>query len=216
MKVGWDVSHMEFTIADHYYFSKLSKLLAKEGIDVVILKSLDDLEDFDVIVLNYPEKKFRKEEKDKLIKFVENGGRLIALGYYKDEDGVSSVLNDIARDFGMEILNDVVLDEENNINGDPYFPITSKVSSMLSGVKKVVLPCSAPISIDNDKVEILIMGEKTSRSESNTSTILAGLSNRGKGEFVLIGTCVFWDNYSIDLYDNSKLAIWLLKYRKRS
>jgi len=216
MKVGWDVSHMEFTITDHYYFSKLRKLLAREGVNVVTLESLDNIEDFDVIVLNYPEKQFSKDEKDRLIKFVENGGRLIALGYYKNEDGVSGVLNDIAKEFGMKILNDVVLDEENNVNGDPYFPVTSRVADILNGIKKVVLPCSAPILIDREKGRILITGEKTSKSELNTSTIMAGVSKKGKGEFILIGTCVFWDNYSIDLYDNSKLAIWLLKYKRRN
>ena len=191
MRVVWDISHGEFLIIDHYYFSKLRKEIEKIA-ELKLAKSLEEWEG-DILVLNYPEKRFSREEIERIKDFVHDGGRVIALGYYDNHDGVSGVLNGLAREFGMEIKGRVE-DRENNFNGDPLFPVTSKVYEFNDGVERVLMPCSA-----------MVRGGKTV-VESESGAGIAGMYRKG-GEFVLIGTCVFWDNFSIDKFNNREFAI---------
>jgi len=213
MRVAWDISHMEFTIEDHYYFSKLKKLAKENGIEIKVISDLSSLSHFDTLVLNYPEKRFNENEINELINFVEEGGRLIALGYYNNEDNVATVINDVSENFGMILLDDSIYDEVNNYDNDPLYPTTSNISSILTDVTKVMLPCSASVKLNSSQTEVLIKGEKTAKSNKFGTKIFAGLSKKGKGEFILFGTCVFWDNYSINVLDNGKLALRLLNYK---
>ena len=41
---------------------------------------------------------------------------------------------------------------------------------------------------------------------------ILGVRVKMGGELIVIGTCVFWDNYSIDLKDNRVLALDLLTF----
>jgi len=66
MKIGWDTSHLEFTIADYYYFGKLSDLLLNSGFLVDEVKDFDTLNRYDTIVFNYPEKPFNDAEVNKI------------------------------------------------------------------------------------------------------------------------------------------------------
>ena len=61
VKIGWDISHLEFTIEDHYYFSILKSSLKESGAVVKEVDSFKDITRYDVTVLNYPEKTFTKE-----------------------------------------------------------------------------------------------------------------------------------------------------------
>lgn len=68
------------------------------------------------------------------------------------------------------------------------------------------MPCSSSVSGG----EAFITGESSSRSSRGFETVFAARDHVNGGDVVVIGTCVFWDNYSIDEFDNRSLALTLL------
>ena len=208
ISIAWDVSHQEFTIEDHYYFSILKKELIWRNAKIIELKELRHLDRFNVLVINYPEKPFNRDDLKLIEKFITRGGRVIAMGYYNNEDCVADVINTISTHFGLKLLNDVIIDEVNNDN-DKYFIITKKVFLKDKRVSKVLMPCTASIEILDPSSFIIIMGEKTARSSSGNMPIIAAGIPYQKGEFILVGTCVFCDNYSIEKFDNKLFALRL-------
>ncbi|MCS7233342.1 MAG: hypothetical protein N3C62_04190 [Synergistetes bacterium] len=202
--IGWSVSHQEFTIEDHYYFSIL-----KNTIKYKLLNSIKEAWDCNVIVFNYPEKPFSKDEIDDIISLVKMGKKVIALGYYMNEDNVASILNELSLPFGLKMLPSAVIDNINSLQNDPYLVITGKVKKFNEGVKRLLMPCVAPIEIIGGEGEPIILSEDSS---SPPYQILGAYSRYGKGEFILIGTCVFWDNFSINQFDNMQFSLNLLKF----
>jgi hypothetical protein len=209
VRIGWDVSHLEFTIDDHYYYSVLKSNIIESGASVATLKSLEFLNGFDVLVLNYPEKSFTKREVKKVIKFIEEGNRVVACGYYNNEDGIADCVNSISSNFGLTLKKDSVRDTLNNDKGDELLLVTSRVLSHDYKVRKILLPCCSSIEIRGKSNSVVAMSQG-SKSLPGTGQIIAAQSNFGRGEFILIGTCVFWDNYSISRYSNLRFSINLL------
>lgn len=208
--VTWDVSHGEFTIEDGYYFSALSRLLAQEGITVRVTHRLEDGFTADALVLNYPEKPFTSEEVACLRAYVEQGGRLLALAYYNNEDRVAELLNALAEGFGVSFLYEGVQDPIHCLNGDPYMVLTRRVPGYPE-IREVFLPYAAPIAVLKEaKVRVLAEAEATASSPSGVR-VLATETRYGKGTFVAVGTCVFWDNYAIDKAENRIFAVRLLR-----
>ena len=211
--VGWDISHMEFTIEDHYYFSILQKVLRENNISVKIIKKLDEeeLDGIDILVFNYPEKPFTPNEVELVKKFMLNGGTVIVAGYYENEDNIADTINSLTSEFGLKLEKDAVVDEVNNYNNDNLFVVTSKIYGFNEGVSKVMMACAAPITIINNKSsKVIIEGEETSKTKTGVKPILAAEQEVGKGRIILLGTCVFWDNYSIEKYNNLQFSINLL------
>lgn len=204
-KIGWDISHQEFTIEDHYYFSTLKNVIIKSGGIVQEISDIGKIKKFDVLVINYPEKLFKKEEISLIERFMLNGGKVIVLGYYQNEDNVASAINSLTTKFGLSLNHDAIIDESNN-HGDKYFVITQRILKYNSGTKKVLMPCSASIEPDHKNGYTIVIGEETARTTSNNSSIMAAETSIGKGKLILLGTCVFWDNFSILKYDNLKFA----------
>ena len=98
MKVAWDISHQEFTIEDDYYFSKLKKYSKKEGIQIFEIKKFSELQKFEILVFNYPEKPFLQRLVEKgfpptrrgrwcCAEYKENGGqnRMVVTGIRRAE-----------------------------------------------------------------------------------------------------------------------------------
>ncbi len=183
MKVAWDSSHGEFLINDYYYFSKLKKYAEIEGIKVDQVESFDELWNYDVVVFNYPETEFSRGEIEKILN---SKKKVVFLAYYSNIDGVAENINRVVKKLGIEVKNGVVIDEENN-DGDKMFPIARWKG------KEVVMPCSAPV-------------------KGGTPTIIGkDVFASKKGNLSVFGTCVFWDNYSIDRKSNRELALSILK-----
>src|SRR5712692_3663625 len=99
IRIGWDISHLEFTIEDHYYFSILKSSLKESGAVVKEVDSFKDITRCDVIVLNYPEKTFTKEEVKIIRRCLEEGRRVIAAGYYNNEDNIAGCINSLSSHF---------------------------------------------------------------------------------------------------------------------
>lgn len=207
-RIGWDISHQEFTIEDYYYFSVLKEAIIRHGGIVKEVAELNAIKNFDVLVINYPEKSFTRTEVDIIEKFMLQGGRVIVLGYYQNEDNVADFINSLTTRFGLEINHDTIIDEENN-SGDKYFIVTQRILRYNNNVGKVLMPCTASIK-PSKNAHTIIIGEKTARTTSNNKPIIAAETKIGKGELILIGTCVFWDNFSIKKYDNLKFALNIL------
>ena len=211
-KVAWDYTHQEFTITDYYYFSILQKVCKENGIEVDEVTEWEKLKDYDVIVFNYPEIPFNDKEVEDVKRFVEEGKRVIILGYYKNEDHIADTVNSLATHFGLKMNPDEVTDELNNLNGDKYFVVTSKVYKYNEGVNKLLLACTPSISLEGENTEVIIEGEDSAKSNMGYKTVLGALyKHPSGGEFIVIGTTVFWDNYSINHFNNKEFAINILK-----
>jgi hypothetical protein len=211
-KVAWDYTHQEFTITDYYYFSILQKVCKENDIKVDEVTKWENLKDYDVIVFNYPEIHFNEKEVEDVKKFVEEGKRVIILGYYKNEDHIADTVNTLATHFGLRMNPDEVTDEVNNLDGDKYFVVTSKVYKYNEGVKKLLLACTPSISLEGENTEVIIEGEETAKSNMGYKPILGAVyKHPSGGEFMVIGTTVFWDNYSINHFNNKEFAINILK-----
>jgi len=221
-RVAWSITHQEFTITDYYYFSKLSKEAQKVGILIEEVDRWEKLKEYDTIVFNYPEIPFTEEEAQDMEKLVwEEGKKVILLGYYKNEDRIADTCNTLARRFGMELNSDEVIDEVNNHQGDKYFVVTSKLRRYTKNeknevvVQKIVLPCTASIRPLMPDIKVVARGEDTAKSNQENYTLLIAeqIAPSSGGYFCLAGTCVFWDNYSIDLYDNLAFSLNLLRHK---
>ena len=207
VKIAWDISHLEFTIEDHYYFSILKSSIKEAGAVVKEVDSFKDIIDYDVVVLNYPEKPFTKDEAKLVKRYLEKGKKVIAGGYYNNEDRIADHINSISSHFGLFLNKDKVRDKSSN-DGDGLLVVTSRVLSYKDSVIKVLFPCPASISIIGDfaKPIVLLEGTKGLKKE----TIIGAEVSIGKGKFILIGTCVFWDNFAIKKYSNLKFSLNLL------
>ncbi len=222
VRVGWDITHQEFTITDYYYFSILQREAEKVGIEIEEVDDWGKIENYDVIVFNYPEVPFTEEEGRWVEKLVwEKGKKVILLGYYKNEDRIADTCNTLARRFGMELNPDEVTDEKNNHGGDKYFVVTSKIRRYNKSeknevnVKKIVLACTASIRPIMPDTKIVVRAEDTAVSSQGNYTLLIAeqIAPPSGGYFCLAGTCVFWDNYSITLYDNLNFALNMLRHK---
>ncbi|ADO44662.1 MAG: hypothetical protein KNN13_09235 [Hydrogenobacter thermophilus] len=221
-RVAWSITHQEFTITDYYYFSKLSREAQKAGILIEEVDSWDRLKDYDTIVFNYPEIPFTEREVQDIERLVwEDGKKVILLGYYKNEDRIADTCNTLAKRFGMELNGDEVTDEVNNHQGDAYFVVTSKLRRYTKNeknevtVNKILLPCTASIKPLMPDIKVVARAEDTARSNQDNYTLLIAeqIAPTSGGYFCLAGTCVFWDNYSIELYDNLAFSLNLLRHK---
>ncbi len=186
MRIGWDASHGEFLITDYYYFSKLKRLAEEEGIKIDAVAKYSRLEKYDVIVFNYPEVRFKTSEIKMLRRWIRNGKNVIFAGYYNDFDDVNTNINRVLSKVGIDIKlnNDIVRDE-------PYYKDQNFPIAEYNGLK-VVMPCSSSV-----EGEAILKTKKYCLAAKQS-------------EVIVIGTCVFWDNYSIELFNNKEFSLMLL------
>ena len=208
VKIAWDISHLEFTIEDHYYFSILKSSIKEAGVVVKEVHSFKDIIDYDVVVLNYPEKPFTRGEGALVKRYLEAGNRVIIVGYYNNEDRIADTINSLSSHFGLFLRGDKVRDKLSNENGDDLLVVTSRVFSYKDSVKQVLFPCPASVIIEADLVKPIVLLENSTSPKSET--VIGAEAQVGKGKFILLGTCVFWDNFSIMKYSNLRFSLNLL------
>ena len=207
-KIAWDISHLEFTIEDHYYFSILKSSLKEAGAVVKEVDSFKDIIDYDVVVLNYPEKPFTKGEVTLVKKYLEAGNKVIVGGYYNNEDRIADNINSLSSHFGLFLRSDTVRDKSSNENGDDLLVVTSRVLSYKDSVKKVLFPCVSSISLQSPYAKPIVLLENS--ISPKRETVIGAEAEAGKGKFILLGTCVFWDNFAIKKYANLRFSLNLL------
>ncbi len=197
----WDISHLEFTITDYYYFSELKAFL-EEKYEIREGESLGEkeLSGAEWLVLNYPEKLFSEAEKKQIFDYVEDGGNLFVTAYFKNEDGVASILNNLLEEVGIVFR----FDEVKGAEGTPLISTTSLRTPYAKDVNKVWLPCTCSLEVKEG--EPLALSEEDHKSNlTSGSLVYAAFREWGKGKVFAFGTAVFWDNFSINREDNRKL-----------
>ena len=210
MKIAWDASHQEFTIEDHYYFWKLKKSIIDAGGIVNEIYKLKEAREYDMLVINYPEKKFRFWEVRLLEKLMRKGLRVFILGYYRNEDRIADAVNSLTKKFGLILNSDEITDEINNFGGDRYIIKTTRILKYNKNVSLLMMPCTASVSILNKKAEIVLLAEDTAKVSSGNKPIIIAEVPVGKGKLIVSGTCSFWDNYGLSFGDNLQFAINIL------
>jgi len=207
VRIGWDISHLEFTIEDHYYFSKLKTEIIKAGSSIREVKILDDIKDYDVVVFNYPEKPFKKKELVIINKYLKRGGKAVIAGYYNNEDYIADCVNSLTYSYGIELGYDQIKDKNECLDGDELLVVTDKIEKYNSGVNRVMFPCCASIKIENNSGVPFVraMGEYFKKNK-----IIGVEAKVDNGILIVIGTCVFWDNYAISKYCNLRFSLNLL------
>ncbi|NPA52765.1 MAG: hypothetical protein GXO22_07705 [Aquificae bacterium] len=212
IKVAWSTAHQEFIISDHYYFSKLQRYTRENNIIVDEIDDIDRFAQYDTVVFNYPEIPFKKEEVHFLSELIRKGKKILILGYYKNEDKIADTCNSLTEEFGIIFNGDIVADAENNYEKDDLLLTTTKIKHFKDNVNKIMLACTDSITITNDLVEPIVYAEDTAISRLGKEKVLfAEYRDLGSGGALIAGgTCVFWDNYSIDLYNNKEFALDLL------
>lgn len=216
-KVVWSVTHQEFIISDHYYFSKLQKYAKQNDIVVDEVDQFEKFSEYDVIIFNYPEIPFKKEEVDFIEELVKKGKKVGIFAYYKNEDRIADTCNTMSERFGIKFNGDIITDDINNYDNDNLLITTTKVSEKMKekGIDKVVLACTDSLTIVGSNVMPMIYAEDTAVSKLGKEKILfARYMDPSGGCFIAGGTCVFWDNYSIDLFNNKEFSLALLTNKK--
>ena len=206
VKIGWDISHLEFTIEDHYYYSKLKSEIIKIGSTVKELKTLDKIQDYEVVVFNYPEIPFRKKDASLIRSFVKKGGTAVITGYYNNEDGIADSVNTLTHSFGFELRRDRVKDKHNCLGGDELLVVTERIELYNEGVNNVMFPCCATINIFENKINPFIYTMKN----TSGNRVIGAVAHHGDGKVILIGTCVFWDNNALSHCSNLRFSLNLL------
>ena len=198
MKVAWDVSHSEFAVRDHYYYSRLLEIAAESGIKMEEIDSINAIKEYDVLVVNYPEEEFTDKEGEKIKNFVKGGGRLIVLAYYENKDNSARASTSISKNFGVKFNEDKVTSSKSEEN--EYIIVTSRIEKFNHNVEKIVLPC--PCSVDSGNYFVY---------EEDKNLPLFSYVKYGKGIAIFGGSCAFWDNHSIERANNRNFALNLLK-----
>lgn len=206
-RILWNASHYEFTIYDDYYFSHLLSYLSSK-FDIYEGKSpldLDYLKSFDIVVFNYPEKVFTTKEVRKVLRYVQSGGKVIIAAYYNDEDGVASVCNKLTSNFGIHFNIDGIKNSEGSylVSAETVrLHLDSNEAELKLPELNLYFPCTCSLFLSEKAFPIL----------SSEGHYCAAASIKGEGCLIALGTCVFWDNFSILREDNKKFVNWLFGY----
>ncbi|RMD46321.1 MAG: hypothetical protein D6831_02100 [Aquificota bacterium] len=210
-KVAWSVAHQEFIISDHYYFSKLQRYAKEAGIHIDEVDEVERFSEYDTVIFNYPEIPFKPEEVDFIEELVKKGKTVGIFAYYKNEDRIADTCNTLSERFGIHFNGDIVTDNINNYENDNLLVVTSDTYNLPENIGKVMLACTDTLTTRKAEVKPLIHGEDTAESKKGLDLLLfAEYVDPSGGKFIAGGTCVFWDNYSIDLYNNKEFSLNLL------
>ncbi len=188
-----------------YYYSVILEIINEIG-HHYISRSPAEWEIGDIVIFNYPEKEFKENEIEKIDELIKNGKYVIFTAYYDNEDCVCEIINDISKQYGIEVLNTCIKDNDNcmEIKGkkDEKMVVTSKIHRFNKSVEKIVLGYCAPISVKSN-ANALVESEKG-------ENMAAYYKDDSDGMLIVFGTCTFWDNFSIDKFDNRKFVENLL------
>ena len=204
-KLAWSYAKGEFIIVDHYYFSILKRLVTQRY-DWKLPRSFKEIEQFDpdVIIFNYPEIRFTDNEVEKILEFLHQGKGVGMFSYYLNEDEVSSNLNRVLNRLGLGVNFDEVRDPNSCYNSDDLLLVTDNLHESLRkrGVNQVMLACTSSLNIDSESIPLVY--------DRSGKHVLFAYRKVGSGRLIVGGTCVFWDNFSIEKYDNEAFSMAIL------
>jgi hypothetical protein len=205
--------------------SELSTQFSIESTNEVLTR--EKLSNYNTLVIPTPVEIFSGEEIQNIMNFVEEGGGLLLMGngwYWVDyhyrpiED---FPFNQIAKEFGVTINDDVIIDPTNYHapDGPGYTVFTSFTPhAVTKGLSEVYSLCASSLSIVGDAVPI-VMGDEDSYSGYHESVYQAGESppvaaavKYGKGRVILLGHDCFFGDVCVHEYDNLKFGMSIIKW----
>ncbi len=210
-RIGWSITHQEFTITDHYYFSRWEQEIRRRGHVVDEVDEWERLANYDVLVFNYPEIPFSPAEVGDVNNWLEQGKEVIILGYYKNEDAIADRVNSLTEFFGLRLMKDEVYDLTYNLEGDKLLLLTTRVHVGDHRIQQIFMPCTASVQWEG-MAQVLAESEPTSWSSELGAGPhpIAVRKQVGAGHLTVVGTCVFWDNFAIRHVHNLAFSCALL------
>ena len=173
------------------------------------------LSQYNIYVLMEPSKDFSDYEKESIENFVENGGGLIILGdcdRIMSSEGILGPINDISRMFGIEFINDRVIDSEKQIPGTETtswrpegFVIISNLirHSVTMGVNDIgycwgcsleLQPLVDGLAFGNPTSlagEGILLRDLTGREKTGEDIVVLAAAEYGRGKVLAIGDTDF-------------------------
>jgi beta propeller repeat protein len=194
------------------------------------LLTREKINNFDILLISDPVRTFSEEEISSITQFVEEGGGLLLMGqgwywvnYHKEPIG-EYPLNHIAREFGVTIHGDNIIDPTSQTADG--LTIFTKFSShpTTEGVTQVHSGAPSSLSITGEAVPIVMGGEDSYSTDPEVGyepgdyPPAAAALEYGEGRAVFIGTGILTDYADHDKYDNIQFGInifdWFCSDRK--
>ncbi|MFQ6087584.1 MAG: hypothetical protein ACE5K0_01600 [Candidatus Methanofastidiosia archaeon] len=181
-KILIDNAHDSYPVQDNR-FDDFKELAEKKGFSVVFKGiSRVNLQDYSLVILGNPAKKFSSSEIDSLKAYVDNGGILMVLGSadYKDRD-YSEVTNAIMRGIGSDILfnDDEVADYQKN-GGAWYNPLISnfKIHELTKGLSDWGFYSTQSLILSGDAEGLAFGNPSTENKDADESGDFKSLSGK--------------------------------------
>ncbi|MFX1598763.1 MAG: hypothetical protein ACFFC5_06835 [Promethearchaeota archaeon] len=222
IRIAFDETHNEGGKLQTTYL-KLRRKLEEEGfscssiIDFPIV--LKKLQDFSILVIAGPDlSKFRQNEVQDIIKFVDMGGGLLIMSDAGGDRGHMTNLNNISSTFGIRFNNNQVTDSRHNLGIDTVPIITDfKKHEIVKEIGKVCYRAGCSLTVSGNAVPIAF----SNRIANPQSAPIIAVTEYGLGAVVAIGTYEMFRTEGlggIDTPQNSQLALnifdWLAKIPK--
>ncbi len=222
----YDESHEEPGFEEHY--SELSRYLNVRGEKTEVLTTSpitkEMLNNFDIIIVSFPQRSFDEEEIRNIVEFVENGGGLFLAGEEFDFNHFKTNLNSISKRFNIEFNDDEVLDPKNKpLNskdqiGDCYFTVKEfKDHPITKGLEEfVVIFGGCSLKLNGESTVVLKGSEYSYSSEGYYNggdfPPILSVSEYGNGKVVCLGDgSLLRDNF-INEGNNKQLVLNILSW----
>lgn len=148
--------------------------IEKENIEIKSLNLVTEEsvpEDTDILMINGPQKDLSEEESQKIITYLENGGKAFIISNYTTEDMPN--FNSILEDYGVQTEDGVIIEGDSNncIPQAPYYLVpdiqnTDITSSLVSNNHYVLIPLAQGIVETEDHRDTLNIENLLTTSDS--------------------------------------------------
>jgi hypothetical protein len=230
-QILFDETHNEYFRIDSG-LATLTSELRKAGYTVSPSKSgpitQQTLSDYDILVIpepGTPPKPFTNQEIETISGFVRDGGGLllIALGWswvdYSGRPIHENPANQLGREFGMVVNDDLIVDPTNN-DGDEGYPLFHTFANhpIVKDLDVLVSGTDSSLTISGSALAI-VWGDEDAYSTYHEQVYkrgqyppVAAASEYGLGRIVYLGHAAFWDDDRLYKYDNLQFALGVFEW----
>jgi uncharacterized membrane protein len=172
------------------------------------------LEEFGVLVIPSMQvwaHDFKPAEDAAIRRYVENGGGVLFLGRSFDRRGGFKSLNQ----FGIKDTNDMIMDREHHIDGDPYYvTYTDLVEHPITDGVKVFQSRGGSHMLPGKDSQAIIRASKSAvtRSGKVSEPVICVVKKVGKGRIAVVGDHRWTDPAFLKQGDNARLWMNLIDW----
>ncbi|MHA1249221.1 MAG: hypothetical protein ACTSRP_04435 [Candidatus Helarchaeota archaeon] len=205
----WDTGffgYSELNILLQNYFLEVSEIKSS------LLNYIDNFTNDDILFLNVAKfGRYSDEEINKIVDFVNRGGKLIVLGEHKGYN-FSNFQNQILINFGMELTNTAIEDIENKTTDSKYWII---FDSFYFNLTNLNILSGAVINITGNNTFSIANTSDTANYPN--APVMAGYSNSNGGKVFCCSDSEWLSNFNatsggIHYGNNSKLLLKVLDW----